>query len=81
MKELLAAQEQLHANTVSSLLTAMKPLLAVNSTTAAGRQQADDDDDDVELPATATASAAQPPQPQPTVADTQPSRGEQPHSQ
>lgn len=39
MKELLASQEQLHANTVSCIMTAMIPLLSI-STVQIGTQQA-----------------------------------------
>ena len=36
MKELLAAQEQLHANTVSCIMTAMTPLLAISTASLSG---------------------------------------------
>lgn len=58
MKELLAAQEQLHTNTVSCIMTAMGPLLAIQTATAtAGNKQqkgraqpAEDEDEEVVLP-------------------------------
>ena len=40
MKELLAAQEQLHANTVSCIMTAMGPLLAISTAQLSNNQQA-----------------------------------------
>ena len=52
MKELLAAQEQLHANTVSCIMTAMQPLLAVStaqlSSKLQGRVQSGADEEDEE---------------------------------
>ena len=49
MKELLAAQEQLHTNTVSCIMTAMKPLLSI-ATARPATEEAEDEEEEAILP-------------------------------